>query len=281
VSSKSIKDRVTDFVWWCISIGLFVGIWELTFSMGLYSAKFLPPPHIFLGDIPNQLQHFDFSKSNAGEKAASSHYHAVAKTISATVIRVITGLSLGFILGVITGSVIRYFRWFGKLLLPTVTLLAPISPFAWLPVAVFLFGTGNKPAIFMVFLAVYFIITLAAIAEIDAVQKNHLNVAKIMGATRFQTYVQVILPAILPGLFTILRLNLFAAWMVVLIAESAGSDSGLGALVMLAKMTGAPNLVMIGMVVIGIVGFVFDSLLRYVQKRVLYWIPEVQASLQK
>ena len=102
-----------------------------------------------------------------------------------------------------------------------------------------------------------------------------------MGATRFQTYVQVILPAILPGLFTILRLNLFAAWMVVLIAESAGSDSGLGALVMLAKMTGAPNLVMIGMVVIGIVGFVFDSMLRYVQKRVLYWIPEVQASLQK
>ena len=51
--------------------------------------------------------------------------------------------------------------------------------------------------------------------------------------------------------------------------------------VMLAKMTGAPNLVMIGMVVIGIVGFVFDSMLRYVQKRVLYWIPEVQASLQK
>ena len=67
----------------------------------------------------------------------------------------------------------------------------------------------------MVFLAVYFIITLAAIAEIDAVQKNHLNVAKIMGATRLQTYVQVIVPAILPGLFTILRLNLFAAWMVV------------------------------------------------------------------
>ena len=133
----------------------------------------------------------------------------------------------------------------------------------------------------MVFLAVYFIITLAAIAEIDAVQKNYLNVAKIMGATRLQTYVQVILPAILPGLFTILRLNLFAAWMVVLIAESAGSDSGLGALVMLAKMTGAPNLVMIGMVVIGIVGFIFDSMLRYVQKRVLYWIPEVQGSLPK
>jgi len=249
--------------------------------MGLYSAKFLPPPHIFLGDLPNQLQHFDFSKANPGEVAARSHFHAVAKTISATVIRVIVGLSLGFVLGVLTGSVIRYFRWFGKLILPTVTLLAPISPFAWLPVAVYLFGTGNKPAIFLVFLAVYFIITLATIAEIDAVKQTYLNVARIMGATHLQRYLHVILPAVLPGLFNILRLNLFAAWMVVLIAESAGSDSGLGALVMLARNTGATNLVMIGMVVIGIVGFTFDQVLRHVQKRVLYWVPEIQASLQK
>ena len=79
----------------------------------------------------------------------------------------------------------------------------------------------------------------------------------------------------------ILRLNLFAAWMIVLIAESAGSDSGLGALVMLARNTGAANLVMIGMVVIGAVGFVFDVILRTIQRRMLYWVPEVQASLQK
>ena len=69
--------------------------------------------------------------------------------------------------------------------------------------------------------------------------------------------------------------------MIVLIAESAGSDSGLGALVMLARNTGAANLVMIGMVVIGIVGFVFDLILRYIQGRMLYWVPEVQASLQR
>ncbi len=276
-----INKRASQIVWWFISIGLFVGFWELTFAMGLYSAKFLPPPHIFLGDLPNQLQHFDFSKANPGEEAAPSHLHAVAKTISATVTRVVAGLGLGFILGVLSGSLIRYFHWFGKLTLPTVTLLAPISPFAWLPVAVYLFGTGDKPAIFLVFLAVYFIIALATIAEIDAVKGTYLDVARIMGATRLQTYLWVILPAVLPGLFMILRLNLFGAWMIVLIAESAGSDSGLGALVMLARNTGATNLVMIGMVVIGMVGFAFDIVLRFVQRRALYWVPEVQASLQK
>ena len=272
-------ERANRIAWWFISIGLFIAIWELTFAMGLYSAKILPPPHIFLTDLPNQIQYFDFSK--VGEAAPPTPYHAVAKTISATVMRVVAGLGLGFVLGVVSGTLIRYFRWFGHLTLPTVTLLAPISPFAWLPVAVYLFGTGDKPAIFLVFIAVYFIIVLATIAEIDAVKKTYLDVARIMGATRLQTYFRVILPAVLPGLFMILRLNLFAAWMIVLIAESAGSDSGLGALVMLARNTGAANLVMIGMVVIGIVGFVFDLILRYIQGRMLYWVPEVQASLQR
>ena len=281
MSARPISERGHPVVWWCISIGLFIALWELTFAMGLYSARTLPPPHIFLADVPNQIQYFDFSKANAGEAAPPTPYHAVAITISATVLRVVAGLGLGFVLGVVSGTLIRYFRWFGNLTLPTITLLAPISPFAWLPVAVYLFGTGDKPAIFLVFLAVYFIIVLATIAEIDAVRKTYLDVARIMGATRLQTYFRVILPAVLPGLFMILRLNLFAAWMIVLIAESAGSDSGLGALVMLARNTGAANLVMIGMVVIGVVGFVFDLILRAIQRRMLYWVPEAQVSLQR
>ena len=281
MGSQTINSRIGQFLWWFLSIGLFVGLWELTFAMGLYSARTLPPPHIFLADFPNQIQHFDMSGLNPGVKVAASPLEAIVATSSSTIMRVMAGLGLGFVLGVLTGSLIRYFRWFGNLTLPTVTLLAPISPFAWLPVAVYLFGTGDAPAIFLVFLAVYFIIALATIAEIDVVQVTYLNVARIMGATRLQTYLQVIVPAVLPGLFMILRLNLFAAWMIVLIAESAGSDSGLGALVMLARNTGNTNLVMLGMVNIGLIGFAFDVGLRNVQRRMLYWVPEVQASLQK
>ena len=277
---KGIGERANRVVWWFISIGLFVGIWELTFATGLYSERILPPPHIFLSDIPNQIQHFDFSRHNPGEDSPGRVY-AVIETIFATVKRVVAGLGLGFVLGVMTGALIRYTQWLGKLTLPVVTLLAPISPFAWLPVAVYLFGTGDKPAIFLVFIAVFFIIALATMAEIDAVNETYLNVARIMGASRLQIYLLVILPAVLPGLFMILRLNLFAAWMIVLIAESAGSDSGLGALIMLARNTAASNLVMIAIVVLGALGWIFDIILRYIQNRMLYWVPDVQASLQK
>jgi NitT/TauT family transport system permease protein len=279
MGAQAIRDRVSRACWWLFSIGLFFGAWELTYAMGLYSAQFLPPPHIFLADFPNQIQHFDSSNINAGEAVESNAVVAILRTSLHSIQRVLAGLGMGFVLGVIVGTLIRYFHVFGKLLLPAVTLLAPISPFAWLPVAVYLFGTGNGPAIFMVFVAVFFIIVLATIAEIDAVSATYLKVARILGASNLQTYTQVILPAMLPGLFMMLRLNLFGAWMIVLIAESAGSNSGLGTVVMLARNTGNPNLVMIGMMNIGIIGFLFDVGLRLVQRRLLYWVPELQATL--
>jgi NitT/TauT family transport system permease protein len=266
--------------WWLASVAIFVGVWELTYALGLYDAKALPPPHIFLPELPEHAKFFDMAHEIAGEELATSSVAAVVETTGATILRVVAGLGLGFVLGVATGAAIRYLRIFGRLILPTLTLLAPISPFAWLPVAIFMVGVGNASAIFLVFVAVYFIIVLATVAEIDSVNPTYLNVARIMGASRAQTYLQVILPAILPGLFMILRLNLFAAWMVVLIGESAGVGTGLGAVIMLARNTANMNLVFLGLVVIGVLGLLFDLVLRQVQRRMLYWVRETPVPIE-
>ena len=161
----------------------------------------------------------------------------------------------------------------------TVTLLAPVSPVAWLPVAIFLFGIGNKPAVFMVFIALFFTMVLATITQIDAVNRNYINVARIMGANRRQIFLRVILPAILPGLLIVLRLNLFGAWMVVLIAEATGVGYGLGQVIMMARNTFNPGLVFFTIVLIGVIGFVFDFALRSMQSRILYWVPRGQGNM--
>jgi NitT/TauT family transport system permease protein len=264
--------------WWAASIGLFVAIWELAWALGWVDPKLLPPPHLFLGDLPNQAQYFDTSQVIAGEEARGPAW-GVLYSIGATILRVLTGLTLGFTMAVLVGIGTRYFRLFGNLVLPSVTLLAPVSPLAWLPVAIYTFGTGNGPAVFLVFVAVFFIIVLATISEIDSVSPTYLHVARIMGATRAQIYRLVILPAILPGLFMILRLNLFAAWMIVLVAESAGVGSGLGQVIMIARNTFNSPLVFFTIAIIGIVGYTFDILLRQVQKRMLYWLPDDQTAL--
>ena len=194
--------------------------------------------------------------------------------------RVFSGLLIASVLAIGVGVLVRYYALFDKLVLPTVTLLSPVSPIAWLPVAIFLFGIGNAPAIFMVVIALFFHMVLATISQIDGVNRNLINVARTMGATKWQTYSRVIIPAILPGLLVVLRMNLFAAWMVVLVAESTGVGYGLGQVIMMARNTFNPSLVFFTIALIGLLGFTFDLILRMLQKRILYWVPETTGVLR-
>ncbi|WP_197373299.1 ABC transporter permease [Mycolicibacterium baixiangningiae] len=256
--------------WWIASVAVFAGIWELAWAVGLAPELLLPPPHIFLQDFTSQAQFFDTSTIGAQQ---AQPVVAVLSTVMATVLRVLAGLALGFVASLITGVLISQFRVVQGLVLPAVTLLAPISPIAWLPVSIFLFGIGNAPAVFMVFIGVYFVMTLATISLINDVPATYVNVARTMGATRRQILGQVLLPSILPGLMQSLRLNLFAAWMVVLLAEAVGVGTGLGQVVMLARNTFNASLVFFAMTVIGLSGYLLDVLFRQLQNRLLWWQP--------
>ena len=189
-----------DAFWWLASVALFAGLWEAAWAFGWANPMLLPPPHIFLQDFFAQGKFFnpDVRMSDASPGVIAL---AVATTVAYSTLRVLTGLALGFAISVSLGMAIRYAPLLGKLVMPTVLLLAPVSPVAWMPVALFVFGIGNAPAIFLVVIALFFIMTLATVSMIDAVSPTYVNVARIMGATRRQIFLQVILPAILPGLF--------------------------------------------------------------------------------
>lgn len=258
-------------LWWLASVGTFVAIWEFCWWKGLADPLMLPPPHLFLANLPEQFRFFDPAGARSLEEEGGG-LRSVLEVMGWTSLRVVLGLALGFVGAVGVGLAIRYFPVFGKLTLPTLTLLTPISPVAWLPVAIFIFGIGNVPAIFLVFISVFFIIVLSTLSQIDAVPAPYLHVARIMGANKHQLFRHVILPTILPSLFVTLRLNLFAAWMVVLIAEAVGVGSGLGQIIMMARNTFNSSLVFFTMTLIGLLGFAFDRGLLWVQQRVLWWV---------
>ena len=271
-------------MWWTmLSIGLFAGIWEICWLAGWADPKLLPPPHIFLGNLAEQGKFFNTATRwtvGQGGGEGPTAFESVMITVGATTARVFVGLLLASVLAIGMGVLIRYFHVFDKLVLPTITLLSPVSPIAWLPVAIFLFGIGNGPAIFMVVVALFFHMVLATIAQIDGVSANFINVARTMGASKWQIYGRVIVPAILPGMLQVLRLNLFGAWMVVLVAESTGVGYGMGQVIMLARNTFNPSLVFFTIAVIGVLGFVFDWLLRQAQRRILYWLPDTKEKLR-
>jgi NitT/TauT family transport system permease protein len=271
-------------IWWtCLSISLFAGLWEFCWAMGWADPKLLPPPHIFLGNIAEQGKFFNTAtrwQVGSSMTEGPSAFESVLITAGATTARVFVGLVLASVLAIGVGVLVRYHRVFDRLVLPTITLLSPVSPIAWLPVAIFLFGIGNAPAIFMVVVALFFHMVLATINQIDGVNGNLINVARTMGASKPQIYARVIVPAILPGMLAVLRLNLFGAWMVVLVAESTGVGYGIGQVIMLARNTFNPSLVFFTIAIIGVLGFVFDWLLRIAQRRILYWLPDTTERLR-
>jgi NitT/TauT family transport system permease protein len=274
----ALAQWLPTLLWGVASIGCFDGLSEILWAVGWADAKLLPPPHIFLGNIADQAKFFNtvsrwqIGAGQGGDVPMPAM--AVVYTILSTTGRVLAGLVIASVLAVSIGIGIRYFRLFGKLSLPTITLLAPVSPIAWLPVAIFLFGIGNGPAIFMVVIALLFHMVLATVNQIDNVNRNLINVARTMGASKRQTYMRVIIPAILPQLFVVLRFNLFAAWMVVLVAEATGVGYGLGQVIMLARNTFNPSLVFFTIFLIGVLGFLFDFAMRQVQRKLLYWVPQ-------
>lgn len=269
--SKKARERLATFGWGIVSIGLFSMIWEALWWFEMVNPLLLPPPHLFLQDIPGTLKFFDRS-NKIGSVASGGGVVALVTTMGWTTFRVFAGLALGFILGVGLGASLYYFRTLRNVLMPTILLLAPISPVAWLPVAIFVFGIGDVPAIFLVFITVFFAIVLSTGAQISGVPINYIHVARIMGATQRQTFWRVILPSILPSLFMTLRLNLFGAWMVVLIAEAVGVGTGLGQITSMARATFNAKLVFFTMGIIGALGFLTDWALRQVQRKMLWWV---------
>ena len=152
----------------------------------------------------------------------------IVVAIWASIRRVLAGLLLAFVAAVLTGSLAFYLQIFRKLTFPTITMLAPVAPAAWIPLAILLFGFGDGAAVFVVFVGIFFVLELAAVNSMNNVDQLYINTARVLGASRHQVMRHVIFPAILPNLFVIMRVNLFGAWMGVLTAEMVGVNTGLG-----------------------------------------------------
>ena len=141
VLSPRRRRALASVGWGLASVGLFAGIWEALWAMGMVNPLLLPPPHMFLGDIPGTLTFFDQNARIGRTNRGSGSVLPLITTMLWTTTRVVLGLFIGFSAGVAVGALVHYVRLLRNLLLPTILLLAPISPVAWLPVAIFVFGT--------------------------------------------------------------------------------------------------------------------------------------------
>jgi NitT/TauT family transport system permease protein len=190
----------------------------------------------------------------------------LVKYIVASLFRVTWGFTLAVLLGVPLGLLLGWYARAFQALNPLIQMLRPISPIAWIPVAILWFGVSDAAPIFLIFLASFFTITVASTAAVQNMQPVYLRAAQNFGLGRMQLFRRVIFPACLPQIITGIRLALGVAWLVVVAAEMIAVNSGLGYLIIDARNAGKRyDLVVAGMVMIGVIGLILDLLVRQLE----------------
>lgn len=242
-----MKSRFEPLLLPLLVAGVFITGWQLAVKFS--NSDIFPTPVMVVTGIVELIQN-----------------GLLLKYIVASLFRVSSGFMLALLVGIPFGLMLG---WFGRAFFafnPMIQILRPISPIAWIPVAILWFGVSDAAPVFLIFLASLFPITTAAIAAVQNIQLVYLRAARNFGVKGLALFKQIVFPAALPQIITGVRLALGVAWLVVVAAEMIAVNSGLGYLIIDARNAGKRyDLVVAGMVLIGLIGLALDFLVRRLQ----------------
>ena len=227
------------------AFGLLLLVWELLTRFTGWSTDVFPGPvRVFVGI-----------------KTLIADGTLVRHTV-ASLFRVTAGFYLAMLGGIPLGIMLGRWENARLLLNPLVQFLRPISPLAWIPLSMLWFGIGDKPAVFLIFLSSFFPLVVSTTATVSAINPIYFQVGANFNFSRWETVTRIILPAMLPGTITALRISVTIAWLVVVAAEMIAVQSGLGYLILDSRNALRMDFVMAGMIVIGTIGLLLDIIMR-------------------
>ena len=186
--------------------------------------------------------------------------------IVASLFRVTTGFGLAVFTGIPVGLWLGNHARARSAFLPLINFFRSLSPLAWIPFAILWFGIGDLPTVFLIFMASFFPLVLATIAAVANIPSVYFRVARDYGFSNIEMLTNVTLPAIAPQVITALRVTAGLAWLVVVAAEMIAGRAGLGFAIWDARNGLRMDLLVCGMIVIGIIGILLDRILLQLTK---------------
>lgn len=185
--------------------------------------------------------------------------------------RVFVGFFLGSLVGIPLGYAMGLNAWFRGWFDPIVEFMRPIPPLALIPLVIIWFGIWEKGKISLLFLAALWIMTISARAGVSGVNISKVHAAYSLGASKFQILVRVIMPNSLPEIFTGARVAMGVCWGTVVAAELVAAEKGAGKMIIAASKFQQTDIVIMGIILIGIIGFGIDILMRMAEKVLVPW----------
>jgi ABC-type nitrate/sulfonate/bicarbonate transport system permease component len=233
-------------------------LWTLVVDSNLISTRFTPTPYEILQEFGFLVRH--------GYTGVPLYDH-----IGASLIRTLIGFSVAVIVGIPFGLLVGRSRIFEAAFVPWFAFLRPIPAIAFVPLVILWFGIGEFSKISVIFFSCFLYITVSTIAGVKSVPVQLLRAGYSLGALDRKSFLYVVLPAALPQIMVGLRLGSAISWTLVVAAELVAAQRGLGYMIMDASTFFRVKDVYVGLILIGIIGFLLESVIAAVEGRLVHW----------
>ncbi|NPD21027.1 ABC transporter permease [Alterinioella nitratireducens] len=195
----------------------------------------------------------------------------LAEHLGYSLFRVLAGFALGALIGIPLGYAMGLSNWFRGWFDPIVEFMRPVPPLALIPLVIIWFGIDESGKIFLLFLAALWIMTIAARAGVSGVSISKIHAAYSLGASKAQIMRHVIIPNSLPEIFTGARVAMGVCWGTVVAAELVAAEQGAGQMIVAASKFQLTDIVIMGIILIGIIGYGIDMLMRWAERVLVPW----------
>ena len=241
-----------------ISVGTLIALWFLITNMGWVKPLFLPSPQAVF------QQFYEYLTGAANDKPLWQHF-------AASIFRVSAAFWLAFLTAVPIGIAMGMSRVARGIFDPPIEFYRPLPPLAYLPLIIIWFGIDELPKVLLIFLSCFAPLALAARSGMKGASQEQINAAYSMGASYGQVIRHVILPSALPDILVGMRIAIGFGWTTLVAAEMVAANVGLGQMVLNASNFLRTDIVIMGIIVIGVVAYTFDLFMRWVERVLVPW----------
>lgn len=196
---------------------------------------------------------------------------SLTEHIWASLYRILVGFGLGCLIGIPLGFAMGLSRFMRGWFDPIVEFFRPIPPLAFIPLVIIWSGIGERSKILLLFFAALWIMVIAARAGVGSVKLSKIHAAYSLGASKRQILRHVILPNSLPEIFTGMRVAMGVCWGTVVAAELVAAESGVGFMIMVASKFLSTDIVVLGVIIVGLIGYGIDILMRKLEAKLIPW----------
>ena len=255
---KKKKFNAIKFAVGALAIACFLSVWFFATREGTTLGKLMPNP----AEVASRLMEATYEK--IGPMTIWGHMWNSMR-------RVLVGFCIASVSGILLGLAMGWNRTCEAIFRPIFELLRPIPPLAWISLAIVWFGLGEGGKYFIIFVSGFSTVTINVYTGAKAVDPELIGAAKMLGCSNRRIFTSIVLPSSVPYIFTGLQIAISSSWAAVVAAEMVRSTNGIGWLITAGQSIGDMGQVMVGIIVIGVVGFLLATIMRGVESKLCAW----------